>query len=186
MRYPIIVVIGNGMVGYKFCEKLALRRRPFQIIVFGEDLRFSTAGWYRENHIRLHLEDPVSRIDRVNKTVFSLKGKAQKYDYLVISAGILPRDEIALQAGLETGGGGAICVDDNLQTSDPYIFAIGACALHRGMTYGVAAAGYEMADVVISNLCGEDKSFTGFDVSAKLKLTGVDVAGLYYSRPLEI
>lgn len=162
MRYPIIVVIGNGMVGYKFCEKLVARRRPFQIIVFGEDLRLSTSGWYRENHIRLHLGDPVSRIDRVNKTVFSLKGKVQKYDYLVIS----------------TGGG--ICVDDSLQTSDPFTFAIGECALHRGTIYSQLAPGYEMADVVVSNLCGEDKSFTGFDMSNRLKLAGLSITGSPY------
>ena len=39
--------------------------------------------------------------------------------------------------------------------------------------------GYEMAEVVAANLCGGDKSFTGFDMSTKLKLIGVDVAVLW-------
>ncbi len=36
-----IVVIGNGMVGYKFCEKLVAKNisGQFNIVVFGEETR---------------------------------------------------------------------------------------------------------------------------------------------------
>lgn len=325
---PIVVVIGNGMVGFKFCEKLVTRDAGLQLIVFGEeprvaydrvhlsayfdgktaeDLQLSTADWYSNQKITLHLGDPVIRIDRLNKTVHSLRGKIQTYDFLVlatgssafvpaipgtekdgvfvyrtiedldmikayarksrkaavlgggllgleaakalldlgleethvvefaprlmprqidgagsalleqklnalglqihlgkntsaisggeringvdfadgsslaldmlvISAGIRPRDELALQMGLETGSRGGIRVDDRLQTSDPFIFSIGECALHKEMIYGLIAPGYEMAEVVAANFCGADKSFKGFDMSTKLKLIGVDVA----------
>ena len=44
------------------------------------------------------------------------------------------------------------------------------------MIYGLVAPGYEMAEVIASNLIGGDKIFTGFDMSTKLKLIGVDVA----------
>ena len=97
-------------------------------------------------------------------------------DMLVISAGIKPRDELAIACGLETGVRGGITVNDKLQTSDPYIFAIGECALHNEMMYGLVAPGYEMADVVVTNLTGGEKYFTGYDMSTKLKLIGVDVA----------
>ncbi len=43
-------------------------------------------------------------------------------------------------------------MNDRLQTSDPAIFAIGECALHRGMIYGLVAPGYEMAEIVAANL----------------------------------
>ncbi len=97
-------------------------------------------------------------------------------DMLVISAGIRPRDELAVLACLETGQRGGIVVNDQMQTSDPFIFAIGECALHKGMIYGLVAPGYEMADVVATQLTGGEKDFTGFDMSTKLKLIGVDVA----------
>jgi nitrite reductase (NADH) large subunit len=97
-------------------------------------------------------------------------------DMLVISAGIKPRDELAVAAGLNTGTRGGIIVDDRLQTSAPHIFAIGECALHNNMVYGLVAPGYEMAEVVAANLCGAEKRFTGFDMSTKLKLIGIDVA----------
>lgn len=98
-------------------------------------------------------------------------------DMLVISAGIKPRDELARQCGLETGPRGGIVVNEQLQTSDPSIFAIGECALYKGMIYGLVAPGYEMAQVVANNLVKEEQSFfTGYDMSTKLKLIGVDVA----------
>jgi nitrite reductase (NADH) large subunit len=97
-------------------------------------------------------------------------------DMLVISAGIKPRDELAKLSGLQVGQRGGIVVNDKLQTTDKNIYAIGECALHEGMIYGLVAPGYEMAQVVVDNLLGADKSFTGYDMSTKLKLIGVDVA----------
>ena len=97
-------------------------------------------------------------------------------DMLVISAGIRPRDELAKIAGLEIHPRGGIIVDNALRTSDPYIFAIGECALAHHMIYGLIAPGYEMADVVASALTGVDKEFLPYDMSTKLKLIGTDVA----------
>jgi len=97
-------------------------------------------------------------------------------DMLVISAGIQPRDELARLCGLEIGHRGGIVVNDQLQTTDPFIYAIGECALYNGMIYGLVAPGYEMAEVVATHILGAHKAFTGFDMSTKLKLIGVDVA----------
>ncbi len=97
-------------------------------------------------------------------------------DMLVISAGIRPRDELAKIAGLETHPRGGIVVDNHLKTSDPFIFAIGECALAHHMIYGLIAPGYEMAEVVVTALMGGTKEFLPFDMSTKLKLIGTDVA----------
>lgn len=104
-------------------------------------------------------------------------------DMLVISAGIKPRDDLAKQCGLEVGPRGGIVVNEKLQTTDPSIFAIGECALYNNMIYGLVAPGYEMAQVVVNNFIAEpdnrplaDAGFTGYDMSTKLKLIGVDVA----------
>lgn len=103
-------------------------------------------------------------------------GNILHVDMLVISAGIQPRDELAKKCGLATGHRGGIVVNDGMQTSDPSVFAIGECALHNHTIYGLVAPGYEMADVVVNLLAGKEKTFTGFDMSTKLKLIGVDVA----------
>ncbi len=97
-------------------------------------------------------------------------------DMVVISAGIRPRDELAKVAGLEVGTRGGIVVDDSMRTSADDVFAIGECALHRGMIYGLVAPGYEMADCVVNQLAGDALSmFKEVDMSTKLKLIGTDV-----------
>ena len=96
---------------------------------------------------------------------------------LVISAGIRPRDELAVKSGISVGHRGGIIVNDFMETSLSDVFAIGECALHENMIYGLVAPGYEMAEVVIDQIAGDQKrTFTGFDMSTKLKLIGVDVA----------
>ncbi|WP_373652292.1 nitrite reductase large subunit NirB [Schlesneria sp. DSM 10557] len=97
-------------------------------------------------------------------------------DMIVVSAGIRPRDELAVLAHLELGPQGGVKIDDQLRTSDPHIYAIGECAYHNGMIYGLVAPGYEMADALASTLTGGDKRFEKADVSTKLKLMGVEVA----------
>jgi nitrite reductase (NADH) large subunit len=97
-------------------------------------------------------------------------------DMVVISAGIRPRDELGRQAELLIGERGGIVVDNHLQTSDPAISAIGEVALHQGIVYGLVAPGYEMADVLAKRFTGQEAAFETADLSAKLKLMGVDVA----------
>jgi nitrite reductase (NADH) large subunit len=99
-----------------------------------------------------------------------------KTDLVVISAGIRPRDELAQYAGLQVGERGGIVVDEHMKTSGKDIFAIGECALAQGMIWGLVAPCYEMADVVVKQLSGLEASFSGFDMSTKLKLIGTDVA----------
>ena len=105
-----IVVVGNGMVGYKFCEKLVHKdvSKQCEIIVFGEEIRpaydrvhlseyfagktaedltMAPAEWYAENGIRLILSDPIVDIDREAKTVRSHHGIVENYDYLVMATG---------------------------------------------------------------------------------------------------
>ena len=74
------------------------------------------------------------------------------------------------------GRRGGVVVDDNMRTSDPDIFAIGEVAAHRDMVYGLVAPGYAMAEVAAANLTGAPRAFSGFEMSTKLKLMGVDVA----------
>ena len=95
---------------------------------------------------------------------------------VVVSAGIKPRDELARTCGLTVGQRGGVVVDDRLCTSDPDIFAIGEVALFGGMIYGLVAPGYDMAEIAAANLTGQERAFTGADMSTKLKLMGVDVA----------
>ncbi|QDT56162.1 Nitrite reductase [NAD(P)H] [Caulifigura coniformis] len=112
-------------------------------------------------------------------------GTKLEVDMIVVSTGIRPRDDLARQCGLDVGQRGGIVVDDRLTTSDRRISAIGECALHGGMVYGLVAPGYDMAETLATLLTGGDRRFNGADLSTKLKLMGVDVAsfGDYEAGP---
>ncbi|MCX4557823.1 nitrite reductase large subunit NirB [Streptomyces phaeochromogenes] len=102
-------------------------------------------------------------------------------DLVVFSAGVRPRDQLARDCGLTVGERGGITVDEQCRTvNDPHVYAIGECALAAdGRVYGLVAPGYEQAETAASAIAadeGEQLSFTGADLSTKLKLLGVDVA----------
>jgi nitrite reductase (NADH) large subunit len=97
-------------------------------------------------------------------------------DMVIVSAGIRPRDELARDCSLMVGQRGGVVVNDNLQSSDPNIYAIGEVAEHAGMVYGLVRPGYEMAEVAARHLCGKAGGYHGSELSTKLKLLGVDVA----------
>jgi nitrite reductase (NADH) large subunit len=105
-----IIVIGNGMVGYKFCEKLVSEPNitDFQITVFGEEpwpaydrvhlsayfsgstadeLIMAPRSWYHQNNIDLRTNELILRIDRKQKKVFSHIGTEMRYDTLILATG---------------------------------------------------------------------------------------------------
>lgn len=105
-------------------------------------------------------------------------GEALQVQMVVVAVGIRPRDELAAACGLKLGARGGIEVNDQLETSDPDIYAIGECAVHHGIIYGLAAPGYRMAEALASTLGGKRKRFSGADLSTRLKLPGIEVAAL--------
>ncbi|MDE8602423.1 nitrite reductase large subunit NirB [Marinomonas sp. RSW2] len=100
-------------------------------------------------------------------------------DLILFSAGIRPQDALAKQSGLEAGERGGITINNHCQTSDEDIYSIGECALWNGRIYGLVAPGYTMAKAAVGHLLGtESVSFTGADMSTKLKLLGCDVGSV--------
>jgi nitrite reductase (NADH) large subunit len=185
------VVIGGGLLGLEAAKaaldlglqthvvEFASRLMPRQVDDAGARLlqsKIESLG------ITVHLNKVTTRCtgegDAGPVTGLEFKdGEQLPVDLVIISAGIRPRDEVAAASGIELGPRGGILVNDALETSDPEIYAIGECALHRGMIYGLVGPGYQMAQVVKERLASACTSeFSGADMSAKLKLLGVDVA----------
>ena len=67
-------------------------------------------------------------------------------DLVVLACGVRPRVGLARAAGLEVARG--VVVDDRLRTSDRHIYAIGDCAEHEGVLYGLAGPSQEQADTL--------------------------------------
>ncbi|WP_149361236.1 FAD-dependent oxidoreductase [Lolliginicoccus suaedae] len=99
-------------------------------------------------------------------------------DLVVLSAGIRPCTELAEQCGLDIDRG--VIVDDQLRTSDERIRAIGECAEHRGMVYGLVQPAWEHAAVVADHLTGTNatSSYQGTSQTTRLKAHGIDLASM--------
>lgn len=181
------VVIGGGLLGLEAAKAMLDMNLETHVIEFASKLMPRQLDEEGSAMLKSKMEALKVHI-HLNKNTAHFEGEEEvtglKFnddssidtDMVIISAGIKPRDELAIKAGLEVGQRGGIKVNNHLQTSDPDIFAIGECALHEGMIYGLVAPGYEMADIVATNLIGGEKEFSAFDMSTKLKLIGVDVA----------
>jgi len=180
-------VIGGGLLGLEAAKavldlglqahvvEFASRLMPRQLDDGGATV---LADKIRQLGVEVHVNCNTAAVlgDAVVTGLLFKDGEQLNVDMVVVSAGIRPRDELARECGITVGPRGGILVDDELRTNDPDIFAIGECALHRGMVFGLVAPGYEMADAVARTLTSEVTRFTGADMSTKLKLMGVDVA----------
>jgi nitrite reductase (NADH) large subunit len=94
-------------------------------------------------------------------------------DAVIFAAGIRPNIALAQDAGVPVNRG--IVVDDHLQTGAPDIFALGKCAEHRGICYGLVEPAYEQARVLARFLAGGAAAYGGSVVATNLKVSGVSV-----------
>jgi len=184
------VVVGGGLLGLEAANALkdlnlethvvefAPRLMPVQLDEGGAALlkrKIENLG------VTVHTSKATQQIvdgeNCLNRMEFA-DGEALETDVVLFSAGIRPRDELGKNSGLEMGARGGIVINDGCLTSDNHIYAIGECALHEGMIYGLVAPGYAMAQAVVDQLNAEVGLFEGADMSTKLKLMGVDVASI--------
>jgi nitrite reductase (NADH) large subunit len=103
-------------------------------------------------------------------------GSWERVDVVVFTVGVRPRDELARTSGLEVHPRGGVLIDATCATSDHRVLAIGEVANFDDASVGLVAPGYAMAEVAATRLLGGDAVFPGYDLSTKLKLSGVDVA----------
>ena len=184
------VVVGGGLLGLEAAKALTDLGLQTHVVEFAPRLmtvQLDEAGGAMlrrkiENlGVTVHTGKNTSLISDgeqcINKMCFA-DGDELETDIVLFSAGIRPRDDIARDCNLEVGSRGGIIINEQCQTSDPDIYAIGECALWNNMIYGLVAPGYAMARTVVANLAGKVASFTGADMSTKLKLMGVDVASI--------
>ncbi len=164
-----IIVIGNGMVGYKFCEKLVAlpNYSDFKLTVFGEeprraydrvhlsefydgktaeDLSMSSANWYQENNIDLHVSEMITEVDRENKTVANHRGDKYSYDTLIFATGssaFVPPIQ-----GIEKEGVFVYRTIEDLEATETYAKKLKAEGKTEAAVLGGGLLGLEAANAV--------------------------------------
>lgn len=94
-------------------------------------------------------------------------------DIVVMAVGIKPATALAESAGISVNRG--IDVNDQMQTSDQSIYALGECVEHKGICYGLVAPLYDMAKVLANSLADNEDAYAGSVTSTKLKVSGIDL-----------
>ncbi|MGY0062022.1 NAD(P)/FAD-dependent oxidoreductase [Streptomyces sp. LZ34] len=157
------VVIGGGLLGVSAARALAQRGAQVVLAHQGEHLMERQLDTGAAELLRRHVEAlgvevhtecrvrglRTRSVDGGGRAVSAVE-LADRYaleaDLVVLACGVRPRVGLARAAGLDVARG--VVVDDTLRTSDPRVFAIGDCAEHGGVLYGLAGPAQDQADTL--------------------------------------
>ncbi|HET9978746.1 MAG TPA: nitrite reductase large subunit NirB [Burkholderiaceae bacterium] len=187
-RYRKAVVIGGGLLGLEAANGLMLRGMDVTVVhimpwlmerqldeTAGRLLQRSLEARGIRFEIGAQTEALIPDRDGRVMAVRFKDGREIPADLVVMAAGIRPNTALAESAGLHCNRG--IVVSDTLQTvTDPRIYAVGECAAHRGIAYGLVAPLFEQGKVCATHLAefGIGR-YSGSTTSTKLKVTGIDL-----------
>ncbi|PYZ94790.1 nitrite reductase large subunit [Salipaludibacillus keqinensis] len=195
-KYKKAVVIGGGLLGLEAARGLLNLGMDVDVVHIMDHLMERqldvTASTMLQaelenqgmNFLMNHHTEAIIGSGRVKKVTFR-NGKPVKADLVVMAVGIKPNVGMAADSGIETNRG--IVVNDYMETSAPDVYAVGECAEHREMVYGLVAPLYEQGKVLAKRICEKEtgKGYEGSILSTKLKVSGVDVfsAGEFVDDP---
>lgn len=191
-EYQHAVVIGAGLLGLEAANGLMLRGMNVTIVHLGD--------WIMERQLDKTAADMLQATLEARGMKFLLGKHTEaihagsngrvaavhlkdginiQADLVVVAAGIRPNYALAESSGLYCGNGRVrgIHVSDTLQTvTDPSVYAVGECVVHRGVAYGLVAPLFEQAKVCANHLARFGiGQYKGSVTSTKLKVTGIDV-----------
>jgi nitrite reductase (NADH) large subunit len=187
-QYPHAVVIGGGLLGLEAANGLMKRGMSVSVVhvapwlmerqldeVSGKLLQQSLEARGMKFLIGAQTQELVAGDDGRVKSIRFKDGSELPTDLVVMAVGIRPNTALAETMRLHVNKG--IVVSDTLQTTtDPRIYAVGECAAHRGIAYGLVAPLFEQGKVLATHLAefGIGR-YTGSLTSTKLKVTGIDL-----------
>jgi len=182
------VVIGGGLLGLEAANGLSRRGMDVTVVHLMPGLMERQLDGTAATMLQRSLEQRGLRFRTGARTEALLGGADGRVaavrladgtelpaQLVVMAVGIRPNAGLAGRAGLHCNRG--VVVNDTLQTiTDPKIYAVGECANHRGVAYGLVAPLFEQAKVCASHLARHGiRRYAGSQVSTKLKVTGIDL-----------
>jgi nitrite reductase (NADH) large subunit len=178
------VVIGGGLLGVEAACGLARTGAKVTLVhlmdrLMERQLDARAGAMLRraleKKGVEVMLETATARFigdERVQAVEFK-DGRTVGADMVVVAIGIKPNSDLAAAAGLAVRRG--IVVDDRLSTSAADVFAIGECAEHRGICYGLVEPANEQACVLAKRLAGRPVEYAGSINATNLKVAGIHV-----------
>lgn len=180
-----VAVMGGGVLGIEAAAALALRGMQVTLLHRGPHLMDQhldphTAELLREELVARGIETVLEAQTTAYSAddagrVQSIKlgdGRAIPARRVIVAAGVRPNIALAQAAGLNCARG--ILVNDQLQTSDPHISAIGECCQLGEQTFGLVAPCWQQAETLAARLAGVSAPpMVVHDVPLRLKVTGI-------------
>lgn len=126
-------VIGAGFIGLEMAENLKARglevtvieKAPHVLPPLDEEMAAFVQNELIKKGVRVITGESAESFSEQGKKITLTNGEVVESDVTILSVGVRPENTLANQAGLATGLGGGIVVDENYQTSEPDIFAVG-------------------------------------------------------------
>ncbi len=184
-QYEKAVVIGGGLLGLEAARGLLNLGMEVDVVHICDYLMERQLDPTASKMLQKELESQGMNF-LLNKQTEKILGKERvkglrfkdgskvSADLVVMAVGIRPDVQLAKNSGIQVNRG--IVVDDYMQTDDPNIYAVGECAEHREIVYGLVAPLYDQGKILAEKICGvEGKKYEGSVVSTQLKVSGVDV-----------
>jgi nitrite reductase (NADH) large subunit len=179
-----VVVVGGGLLGLEAAYGLAKAGAAVTLIhlmdrLMERQLDAPAAALLKSlverKGVKILLNANTARINGETRVegVELVDGRRIDADAVIFAAGIRPNVALAKEAGIPVNRG--VVVDDHLATGAPDIFALGECAEHRGVCYGLVEPAYEQARVLARHLAGGVAAYQGSVVATNLKVSGVSV-----------
>ena len=186
------VVVGGGFIGLEMAENLigagietTLIQLDDQVLLpLGKDLAGEVQSYLRGQGLRLRLGTAVTGFAPDGAGLKVLIGEEDPVpaDLVILAIGVAPESDLARRAGLTLGQKGAIAVNDQMQTSDPDIYAVGdAVELTHAVTgrktlVSLAGPANRQGRVAADSICGIGDRYAGAQGSSILKLFGMTAA----------
>ena len=179
-----VVVIGGGLLGLEAAYGLAKAGARVTVLHLMDRLMERQLDPHAARMLQRAVEGmgievvlsadtaEISGTSRVEGVTLK-DGRTIEADAVVVAIGIRPSADLARDAGISVKRG--IVVDDALETDVAGIHAIGECAEHRGVCYGLVEPAHEQARVLADRLAGRDARYAGSVLSTNLKVSGVNV-----------
>jgi nitrite reductase (NADH) large subunit len=185
-----VAVIGGGLLGIEAAYGLAKRGADVTLVhvmdklmerQLDEHAAKLVAKALARKGVKVLLERQTIAVTgegRATGLAFA-DGTSIEADLVVCAVGIRPNADLARSAGVSVQRG--IVVDDHMGTNLPGFYAIGECAEHRGVAYGLVEPAYAQAEALARLLAGERAAFEGMVLATNLKVSGLPVfsAGAY-------
>ncbi len=172
------VVVGAGPVGLEMCEsfrsvglEVSLVEMADQVMpLIDADMASAVQEKLEAEGVKCftgtRLEGIVGDTDAAVRAVATSSGELE-CDLALIGIGVRPVTDVAQQAGVELGAGGAIRVDARMRTNVPGIFAAGDCATTTNYITGeetwipLGSTSRKQGRLAADNMFGADLAFPG-------------------------